>query len=88
MNNSVFGKTMENVKNRVEIKLSTDHAVAVKYFTRLQFKDSKYIDGLYLMESYRKEIYYDKPIYVGTTILDLSKVHMMDFHYTVIHKKF
>ena len=40
------------------------------------------------MQEHRKEILYDKPIYVGTTILDLSKVCMMDFHYNVIHKSF
>ena len=88
MNNSVFGKTMENVKNRVDIKLTTDDNEAIKYFSQLHFKESKCINGLYLMQTYRKEICYDKPIYVGTTILDLSKVCMMDFHYNVIHKNF
>ena len=54
----------------------------------MQFKDSREIDGLYLIELFRKEVVYDKPIYVGTTILDISKVCMMNFHYNVIHKHF
>ena len=88
MNNSVFGKTMENVANRVNIKLTTNHSMAVKYFSKLDFKSSTCFNGLFLMQNYRKEIIYDKPIYVGTTILDISKVCMMDFHYNVIHKNF
>jgi len=35
-----------------------------------------------------KEIVYDKPVYVGTSVLDLSKLCMMDFHYNTIHKNF
>ena len=37
---------------------------------------------------YKKEIVYDKPINVGTTVLDLSKICLMDFHYNTIHKNF
>ena len=37
---------------------------------------------------YKKEILYDKPLYVGTSILDLSKLCMLDFHYNVINKEF
>ena len=36
----------------------------------------------------KKEIVYDKPIYVGTSVLDLSKLCMMDFHYNVINQEF
>ena len=36
----------------------------------------------------KKEIVYDKPKYVGTSIWDLSKLYMMDFHYNTIHKNF
>ena len=37
---------------------------------------------------YKTEIIYDKPMYVGTSVLDLSKLCMMEFHYNVIHKEF
>ena len=37
---------------------------------------------------YRDKVVYDKPVYVGCTILDLSKLHMTEFHYEVIHKNF
>ncbi len=61
---------------------------AVKQFSKLRFKDSRDINGLHLIELYKQEIKYDKPIYVGCTILDLPKRTMMDFHYNVAHKNF
>ena len=88
MNNAVFGKTMENVKNRINLHLTTDESNAVKWFSKINFKSSKNFDNLHLIEMYKQEIIYDKPIYVGTSILDLSKLHMMNFHYNVIHKEF
>jgi len=88
MNNAVFGKTMENVKNRINLHLTTDETNDVKWFSKINFKSSKNFDNLHLIEMYKQEIVYDKPIYVGTSILDLSKLHMMNFHYNVIHKEF
>jgi hypothetical protein len=88
MNNAVFGKTMENVKNRIQLHLTTDEENAVKWFSKINFKTSKNFDNLHLIEMFKQEIVYDKPIYVGTSILDLSKLHMMNFHYNVINKEF
>ena len=88
MNNSVFGKTMENVKNRMQLHLTTDNDNAIKWFSKVNLKDCKYNHGLYMIEMYKQEIVYDKPIYVGTGILDLSKLCMMEFHYDVMHKHF
>ena len=88
MNNAVFGKTMENVKNRMKLHMTTDNKNAIKWYSKLNFKNSTYFDGLHLIEMYNKEIVYNKPIYVGTSVLDLSKLCMMDFHYNTIHKNF
>ena len=88
MNNAVFGKTMENLKARVNIHATTSDDNAVKWFSRVTFKNAKEVNGLYLIETFKEEIVYDKPLYVGTSILDLSKLHMMKFHYDVIEKHF
>ena len=88
MNNAVFGKTMENVRNRANISLAPNDRRAIKLFSKINYKDCSYINGAYLVELYQKKIVYDKPIYVGTSILDLSKVCMMDYHYNVMEKSF
>jgi hypothetical protein len=88
MNNSVFGKTMENVRNRMNLHLTTDHENAVKWFSKPEFKCNTYAQGLYLIETHKTKIVYDKPVYVGCTVLDLSKLHMLKFHYEVMEKQF
>jgi hypothetical protein len=51
-------------------------------------KGAKCFSGLYLIEMYKEEVLYDKPLYVGASILDLSKLCMMEFHYDVVEKEF
>ena len=43
---------------------------------------------MHIVEFYKGKVIYNKPVYAGTSILDISKVCMMDFHYNVIHKNF
>ncbi len=88
MNNSVFGKTMENVRNRMNLHLTTDHDNAVKWFSKPEFKNNTHAHGLYLIETYKTKIVYDKPVYVGCTVLDLSKLHMLRFHYDLMEPTF
>ena len=88
MNNSVFGKTMEDVRNRMDMRLTIDPDNAIKWFSTPQFKSANFIDGLYLIQTHKTEVLYDKPVYVGCSILDVSKVRMMDFHFNTIHENF
>jgi hypothetical protein len=88
MNNSVYGKTMENVKNRMEMHLTTSEENAVKWFSKDNLKTCSNVFDLYMIEMYKTKVVLDKPIYVGTTILDLSKLLMMKYHYDVIEKQF
>ncbi len=68
----------------MNLHLTTDHANAIKWFSKAEFKNKTHARGLYLIETYKTRIVYDKPVYVGCSVLDLSKLHMMDFHYNVI----
>ena len=79
---------MENVKTRANIHATTSDENAIKLFSKLTFKNIRYFRGLYLIENSRTELIYNKPIYVGASILDLSKLHMMDFHYNVFEEQY
>ena len=57
-----FGKTMENIKNRINIHATTSEQNAVKWFSKVHMKGAKYFSGLYLIEMYKEEVLYDKPL--------------------------
>ena len=50
VNNSVFGTTMEHVKHRIDLRLTTDPKLEVKQFSMLNFKTANYADGFYMIE--------------------------------------
>ena len=95
MNNGVFGKTMENVDKRKNITLSThwnnigrrwgmERYVAKPNFKRFIQFDREF----FALEMTRVSVTYNKPLYVGFTILDISKTVIYNFYYEVLKKQF
>ena len=89
MNNSVFGKTMENIRKHRNIKLATNKDKYLRTVMKPNFK-SGVLFGESLMgcEMGRTKVVMKKPIYLGQTILDLSKIVMYEFHYDYMKPKF
>ena len=89
MNNSVFGKTMENIRNRKDIKLVSNRDKAIKYAAKPNFHHSKiFSETLVTMHMKRTSLTFNKPVYLGLSILDLSKAIMYEFHYDYIKPKY
>ncbi|CAH3180349.1 unnamed protein product [Porites evermanni] len=89
MNNSVFGKTIENIRKRQNIILIDDRKKAAKLTSRPNFDRATIFDkNLNAVHMKKTEVYFNKPVYVGQAILDLSKTLMFDFHYNYIKKKY
>ena len=89
MNNSVFGKTMENIRKRSNIYLEIDPDHLLRQTAKPTFVSCKiFHENLVAVHMKKKILKFDKPSYVGMCILDLSKVLMYDFHYNFIKKKY
>ena len=90
MNNSVFGKTMENIRNRVNVKLVTSEEQLRKLAAKPNFKGPPKIFNENLISVHMKKtsLTMNKPVYLGMCILDLSKTLMFDFHYNYIKPKY
>ena len=89
MNNSVFGKTMENLRKRVNVTLINDPQKLLKHCSKPTYVSSKiFNENLVAVHKIKESLTLDKPAYVGFTILDISKTLMYDFHYNYIKKKY
>ena len=89
MNNSVFGKTMENLRKRVDVRLITDKNKLLKLSSKPTFVSSKiFNENLVAVHKIKETLTLNRPAYVGMCILDLSKTLMYDFHYNYIQKKY
>ena len=89
MNNSVFAKTMENVRNHGDIKLVTTEKRRSMLASEPNYHSTKYISkDLLIMEMKKEEVKMNKPIYLGQAILDISKTLMYEFWYDHIKPKY
>ena len=90
MNNSVFGKTMENIRNRVDVKLVNTQEKLRKLVAKPNFKGPPkiYSENLVSVLMKKTSLTMNKPVYLGMCILDLSKIIMYDFHYNYIKPKY
>ena len=89
MNNSVFGKTMENLRKRSNIQLVTDPDRMLRLAARPTYISHKiFHENLVAVHCKQTKLLLNKPSYVGMCILELSKTLMYDFHYNYIKKKY
>ena len=89
MNNSVFGKTMENLRKRVDVRLVTNEKKLDKLTSKPTYVSSKiFNENLMAVHKVKEMLTLNRPAYVGMCILDLSKMLMYDFHYNYIKKKY
>ena len=73
MNNSVFVKTLENIRNRFDIRLITSDKVAQKLAAEPNYDHCTIFDENLIAVHMRKtKLYFNKPVYLGMSILDLS----------------
>ena len=89
MNNSVFDKTMENLTKRISVKLVNNAKDYVRCISKPSFNSQKIFSiDFVAVHEIKPVLTLNEPIYVGFSILDLSKLLMYEFYYKYIKSKF
>ena len=86
-NNSLYGKTVENIRKRVDLRICNSEKKLVTCASKATFKRTIDItDDLILAELSKEMVCLDKPIYIGQAVLDLSKLRMYRLHYNELER--
>ena len=81
MDNSIYGKKLENVRKIINVKLVNNVKGYKEYASRVSFVSQKIFNkNIVAIHEIKPVLTLDKPIYVGFSILDLSKLLMHEFH--------
>ena len=89
MNNAIFGKSMENLLNRSNIKLINNNPEKMLKLIKPNFQNCYQISNrLAIVESKPIKTVFNKPIYMGAVILETSKLHMYEFWYNHLKVKY
>ena len=87
--NSVYGKTMENLRKRAKVRLVNNAKDYEKYVSKPSFVSHKMFSKNFVaINEIKPVLTLEKPIYAGFSILDLSKFLMYEFHYKHIGTKY
>ena len=87
LNNAFHGKTMENVRTRLKIKFvkKDDYREIIKQQSKLTFNGiQKSYENCDSYTFKQNEVLMDKPIYLGFTVLELSKLHVYETYYDIL----
>ena len=89
INNSVFGKTMENIRKHRDIKLVTTDKKRSKLVSEPTYHTINLIsEDLSIIEMKKTKVKMNKPIYLGLSILEISKILMYEFWYDYMKPKY
>ena len=87
--NSIYGKYIENIRKRINVKLISNSKDYARYVTKPNLISQKIFSknfvGVYQIKSV---LILDKPMYVGFSVLELSKLLIYKFHYEYVQNKF
>ena len=87
MNNSVFGKTTENMRKHRDIKLVTTDEKIYKLVSEPNYHTAKHFsENLLATEMKKTELKMNKPVYLGMSILDISKTLMYEFGMNILNQ--
>ena len=85
----MFGKTIENIRKRVNIKLVTTQDSLRKLVAKPNYDSFSIFDeNLVAVRMKHTKLTFNKLVYLGMNILDLSKTLMYDFHYNYVRIKY
>ena len=89
MNNSIFGKSCQNDRKRVNVTLVTDKKILDKLTSIPTYVSSKiFNEDLMAVHKIKETLTLNRPVYVGMCILDLSKTLIYNFHYNHIKNRY
>ena len=89
MNNAAYGKTMENLRSRIDVKLVNNEEDYLKRTSEPSFMSNKIFDNnLVAIRKSKVSLKVNKPAYIRMCILELHKVLMYEFHYDYIKNKY
>ena len=87
--NSIYGKTCENIRKRINVKLVNNKKDYIKYVSKPNFISQKIFDKNFVaIHQIKSVLTLNKPIYVGFCVLELSKLLIYKFHYEYAKNEF